>query len=433
MKNNNNKNNNRRKRVAMISVHSDPLAKLGGHHTGGQNVYVMEVSRYLGHLGWSVDIFTRQTRKRKQLIKNIGKNVRVIYIKAGSRHYVFRDKLFDTLPEFLGNVLTFKTENKLDYNIIHGNYYLEGWVAAQLKNALRVPMVQTFHSLGHVRNNALIRLGQEPDDSELFKNRIRSEKEVMQASDFIIATNPREKEDILNYYDFNFENKTTIIPCGVNLKRFRKVSMDTARNTINGFSKETKIIMYIGRLDQRKGIETLLRSFPLVLNNFPSHKENFKVIIIGGKLGKKADPDDKREMRRLEGIAKEMGIEQQTNFWGRRNQERLRYYYSSADVCVIPSYYEPFGLTALEAMRCGTPVVASNVGGLTFTVQDNKTGLSFPAKDEKQLAEKITSLLKNQKLRERVCENAYVFASEFGWKKIVSDISKLYQQLLIKK
>jgi len=153
--NNNHKKNQHHKRIAMISVHGDPLAKLGGHATGGQNVYVLELSRYLGRLGWSVDVFVRLTRKRKKLVRNYGKNVRVIYIKAGPRYHVPKEKIFDVLPEFVGNVLTFKASNKLRYDILHGNYHLGGWVAAQLKRMLNIPMVQTFHSLGHIRNHAL--------------------------------------------------------------------------------------------------------------------------------------------------------------------------------------------------------------------------------------------------------------------------------------
>ncbi len=424
-----NEKNSSKKRIAIISIHSDPSAKLGGHEAGGQNVYVSELSKALGRSGWSVDVFTRLRRKRTKMVKPYAKNVNIVYIKAGPRYFMPKNKVFEALPEFIGNFLAYKTENKINYKIIHGNYYLGGWVAAQIKRICRIPMVQTFHSLGHVRHRTLKEFEKEDINIEDFKERLIAEKEIMETTDAIIATNPPEKRDLMHYYDFDLESKIKTIPCGVNLKRFRKINHKSARSYINHFSETDKIISYIGRMDWRKGIETLIRALPLVSKALPGL--NLNIVVVGGKIGKKGDPDDKREISRLKEIAKALEIEKQILFLGRRDQKKLSYYYSAGDVFVIPSYYEPFGMTSLEAMRCGVPVVASNVGGLSYIIQNRKTGLLFPPKNHRILAKKIIQLFKDEKLRNKLTKNAEVVVKEnYSWNKITLEMLKLYQELL---
>ncbi len=416
----------------MISVHSDPSAKLGGHETGGQNVYVSELSKRLGKMGWKVDIFTRLTRKRRKMVKGYGKNVNIIYLKAGARYFIPKDKILEKLPEFLGNFLNFKEENKLEYALVHGNYYLGGWVAAQIKRILQIPMIETFHSLGHIRHRALEKFEKEKINIEEFGSRLRAEEEIMKSADRIIATNPPEKRDLLHYYDFGLEDKIKIIPCGVNLQRFKKINFEKARNYIN-FSPKDKIILYVGRTDWRKGIETIIRALPLVQKKLSNFKDNLKILIVGGKIGKKGDKSDKEEVNRLKNIAKELGIEEKVLFLGRRDQEKLRYYYSAADLFITAPFYEPFGMTALEAMSCGTPVIATNVGGLSYIIQNRKTGLLFPPGNYRVLANKIVGLFKKKNLRNKLIKNAEeMVKNNYGWKKIASEIIKLYQELLCK-
>lgn len=425
------KRNNHRKRVAMISVHSDPSAKLGGHETGGQNVYVSELSKRLGQMGWSVDIFTRLTRKRRKMVRSYGKNVNIIYLKAGPRYFIPKEEVLNKLPEFLGNFLTYKEENKLNYTIVHGNYYLGGWVAAQIKRVLHIPMVETFHSLGRIRHRALERFEKEGINIEKFGDRLRAEKEIMEAANKVIATNPPEKRDLMHFYDFDLEDKIKIIPCGVNLKRFRKINFENARDYINNLSAKDKIILYIGRIDWRKGIETIIRAFPLVLRKLPKLSKNLKIMVIGGKIGRRGDKADKQEINRLKNVAEELGIKKKVLFLGRRDQEKLRYYYSSGNIFITPPYYEPFGMTAIEAMRCGVPVIASNVGGLSSVIQNRKTGLFFPPGNHRILAKKIKELFTNKKLGNKLVKNAEKVVKEnYSWENVSSEIAKLYQELL---
>lgn len=426
----NGKRNNHRKRVAMISVHSDPSAKLGGHETGGQNVYVSELSKRLGQMGWSVDVFTRLTRKRRKMVRSYGKNINIIYLKAGPRYSIAKEEVLDKLPEFLGNFLTYKEENKLNYSIVHGNYYLGGWVAAQIKRILHIPMIETFHSLGHIRHRALEKFEKEGVNIEKFGKRLRTEEEIMKTTDRIIATSPPEKRDLIHYYDFGLENKIKIIPCGVNLKRFRKINFKNARDYIN-LPEKDKIIIYIGRIDWRKGIETIIQAFPLVLKKLSKFKKDLKIVIIGGKIGKRGNMADKQEIKRLKNIAQELGIEKKVLFLGRRDQEKLRYYYSSGDIFITPPYYEPFGMTSLEAMRCGVPVIASNIGGLSYIIQNRKTGLFFSPGNHRILAKKIVELFINKKLRNKLTKNAEKMVKEnYSWEKVSSEIANLYQELL---
>ncbi len=424
------RNGNGKKRVAMISVHSDPLAKLGSREAGGQNVYVSELSKHLGRMGWAVDIFTRLTRSRTKKTRKIAKNVTVIYLKGGPRLHIPKENVLEKLPEFLGNFLKYKEENKINYNLIHGHYYDGGWVAMHAKKILRVPMVQTFHSLGHVRLRALQRFEKKEVDVAPFEERLKTEQEIMTSADKIVATNLPEKKDILHYYNFNFEKKIEIIPCGVNFKRFRKINKEKAKEHRN-FSKDEKIILYIGRIDGRKGLETIIRALPEVMKEFSKKDENVRFVVVGGKIGKRGDKEDIKEVNRLKEIAKEVGVGENVIFKGKRDQEKLRYYYSAADVFVTAPYYEPFGMTTLETMRCGTPIVASNVGGLPYLIKNRKTGLLFPPGNHKSLSKKIISILKEEKLYEKVASNGEkMVKEEYGWKTIATEIAKLYNELI---
>ncbi len=415
----------------MISVHANPLAKLGGKAMGGQSVYVIELGKHLGRMGWKVDIFTRMTRKRTQKVRRVGKNVNVVYLKTGPHYDIPKERYFKNLPEFVANFLAYKEKHKLEYNIIHGHYYNGGWVSNHLKKMLQIPMVQTFHTLGYIRHRALQKFAKE--DLEMvdsLEERIMSEKEAMSITDRVIATNPAEKQNILRFYDFNLEDKITTIPCGVNLQRFKKIKKDKARKDRN-FSPKEKIILYIGRMDPLKGIDVIIRALPDVVKEFNKRKEKVRFIVIGGKLGKRGDKDDIKEVERLKQIAKDLGVEDNVVFRGKRSQEKLPYYYSGADVFVTAPYYETFGMTALEGMRCGVPVVASNIGGLPTLIEDGKDGLLFPAGDHKALANKIIKLLKNKKLQETIIGNGEIKIKEnFGWSKVASDMANLYKELI---
>ncbi len=414
----------------MISIHANPLAKLGGKEMGGQSVYILELGKHLARLGWKVDIFTRMTRKRTKKVTRVAKNLNVIYLKAGPRYETPKEKYFKKLPEFVANFLHYKEKHKLEYSVIHGHYYNGGWVAGHIKKMLRVPMVQTFHTLGYIRHRALQKFVKE--DLEMtpsLEERIMAEKEAMKAADKIIATNPSEKQNIVRYYDFGLKDKIATLPCGVNFQKFKKIKKEKARVDRN-FSPDEKIILYIGRIDPLKGIDVIIKSLPSVIKEFAKRGEKVRFIVIGGKLGKRGNRDDIAEVEKLKQLAKDFNVDKHVVFRGKRSQEKLRYYYSGADVFVTTPYYETFGMTALEAMRCGVPVIASNVGGFPTIIEDEKDGLLFPAGDHKALSKKLIRLLKNEKLQNTLIQNGEEKVREsFGWSKIASDMSDLYRDL----
>jgi len=417
------------KRIVMISVHSDPLAKIGSLEAGGQNIYVGALSKELGHRGIGVDIFTRLDSKRKKKIINYSKNVRVIRLHAGPRRFIPKELLAEHLPEFISKFLYFKKENKLNYDLVHGHYWEGGWVAIQIKRILKIPMVQTFHSLGYIRYHTLKKFGEEKPNSKEFNKRIKIEKEIMEVVNKIIATSPYEKEDIIKYYKINPE-KIKIIPCGVDLKKIKPVNFIEARKKIN-YPKEKKLILYVGRIEWRKGISTLIRALAEIIKLKPELKENLRLIVIGNIKSQKDQKADKGEVRRLKDLSRSLNIRELIDFLGLIPQELLRFYYSAADVCVIPSYYEPFGLVALEAMSAKTPVIASSIGGLKYTIEEGKTGLLFPPRHPKILAKKIIKIFNQPDLKEKLIKNAYTQVKEkFSWSIIVQHIIELYKSII---
>lgn len=417
------------KKIAMVSVHSDPLATMGSHEAGGQNVYVNELSRALSRLGWEVDIFTRADRKRKKIVVSINKRVRVIRLRAGPMRYVPKSKLLPHLPEFIGNLLSWQKTNNATYNLLHGHYWDGGWVVSRLKNILQVPAVETFHSLGIIRYNILKNFEPQSIHSEEFKNRITTEKEIIKFSDRIIAESPYEKEDLTKSYNVN-PSKIKIIPAGVDPKKFKPLDKKICRQMLK-LDEDAVIILYIGRLEWRKGIGTLISAFAKLLKMNPTSDDDIRLMIVGGSIGKRGNANDKKEYKRLKEVAIQKGVEKQVSFIGQISQDKVKYYYNSANICVVPSYYEPFGIVPLESMASGIPTIASSVGGLQYSVKDNKTGLQAPPRASNILAEKINMLLANPILAEKIIANAKVRVKEkFTWPTVAKEFSDLYASLI---
>lgn len=415
----------------MISVHGDPLAKLGYLESGGQNVYVYELSKELGRLGWEVDVYSRLDNKQRKKVITYGKNVRVIRLEAGPKKFVRKYDLFNYLPEFISSFIKYTKKNKLNYGVVHGHYWEGGWVAMQIKRLFNIPLVQTFHSLGYIRYNTLKKFRDQIITDFEKKYRFKIEQEIMNSADVIIATSNYEKQDFVDFYKIN-GNNVKVIPCGVNLKKFKHTDISEARNKIK-FLLEDKIILFVGRLEWRKGIATLFQGIAEFLKVNPLLRDKLKVLIVGGSIGKRGSKLEKEELKRLKDIAKKLNIREKIGFTGNLPQEKLRYYYSAANVCVTPSYYEPFGLIPLEAMSCKIPVIVSDTGGLRYTVKNRKTGLLFPPRQPKILAEKLNLIFTDKNLVEKIVKQARANVKEhFDWRIIARQISDLYKTLINK-
>ena len=222
--------------------------------------------------------------------------------------------------------------------------------------------------------------------------------------------------------------KIAVIPCGVDLSLFRPIPMDEARERLN-ICERKHMVLFVGRIERLKGIDTLLEAMAIVVRDFPNWQEEICVCIVGGDASEDSAIVDK-EMQRLQDLRAELGIADLVTFLGAQAQDALPDHYSAADVVVMPSYYESFGMVALEAMACGTPVIASQVGGLSFTVQDGVTGFLVPDRDPPALAEKITLLLKDQILRNKLGTQGIEWAQQHSWVKIADQILSLYSELV---
>lgn len=410
------------RRVAMLSVHTCPLATLGGKETGGMNVYVRDLSRELCRRGIAVDCFTRsQNPNIPRITRKLGPNGRVIHVPAGPETPYDKNLVVDHLPQFVRGVRSFARQEGLSYDVIHSHYWLSGLAARELRDAWGTPIVQMFHTLGHMKNS----VAPDPKDWET-EQRLEGEAQVMSFADRLVAATPLERAQMVWLYGAE-ASRIAIAPCGVDLELFQPVPPDEAK-LILGLPPDRRIVLFVGRIERLKGIETLLRAMAQVAPEVPHWREDLSVIIIGGAQGSGLERVQ-AELARLESLRAELGIEDLVTFQGAKDQDTLVYYYSAAEMVVMPSHYESFGMVALEAMACGTPVVASKVGGLAFSVQDGQTGFLVPERDAEALAARIKLLLSDGELRRELGQHAAHWARRYGWPVIADQIIDLYQQI----
>jgi len=406
-----------KKRIAFISEHASPLAVLGGVDSGGQNVYVAELAKYLAARGYTIDIFTRWDDSELPQVVNWMPGVRVVHMKAGPVRFVAKEELLGFMPQFTKSMLTYIREENIHYQLIHANFFMSGMVAADLKKRLHIPFVITFHALGHVR-----RIHQKEQD-KFPKERLLIEKNIAAEADQIIAECPQDREDLIRHYDASPE-KITIIPCGFSPAEFYPINQKLAR-TIVGLPLEERIILQLGRMVPRKGVDNVVKS----LARLKSGLDDTRLVIVGGET-ESPDPDLCPEIARLQQIAKENNVLDRVTFVGRKSREVLKYYYSAADLFITTPWYEPFGITPLEAMACGTPVIGSNVGGIKYSVEDETTGFLVPPNDPQALADKISLLLSNDLLLGAMKFNSIKRVnSMFTWANVARLVENMYSRL----
>ncbi|MEA5618458.1 glycosyltransferase family 1 protein [Cronbergia sp. UHCC 0137] len=405
------------KRIALISVHGDPAIEIGKEEAGGQNVYVLQVGEALSRLGWKVDMFSRKVSPDQEEIVQHNPNCRTIRLTAGPVEFVPRDNGFKYLPEFVEQLLKFQKENGIKYELVHTNYWLSSWVGMQLKQIQGSKQVHTYHSLGVVKYNTVENI------PVVATKRLAVEKEVLETAERIVATSPQEQDHMRSLV--SPQGYIDVIPCGTDIRRFGSVDRTAAREAL-GIDPEAKVILYVGRFDPRKGIETLVRA---VRESKFYGSENLKLIIGGGSTPGNSDG---RERDRIEGIINELGMGEFTSLPGLLSQTILPTYYAATDVCVVPSHYEPFGLVAIEAMSSGTPVIASDVGGLQFTVVPEQTGLLAPPQDVAAFSKAIDRILSDPEWARKLGEAGQRrVINKFSWDGVASQLDQLYTQLLM--
>ncbi|MBX6341451.1 MAG: glycosyltransferase [Thermomicrobiaceae bacterium] len=406
-------------RVAFISEHASPVALLGGQDAGGQNVYVDEVSRNLGLLGYHVDVFTRRDSPDAPEVVDWAPGVRVVNLDAGPATFVPKDDLWPVMPAFRDALLRFRVRDGARYDLIHGNFWMSGWVATELKRQLGIPVVQIFHALGKTKRRHQGAADTSPAD------RIETELGIVRAVDRIIAQCPSERAELVDDYGAD-PRAVAVIPSAVNVITFRPVPLEEARARV-GLGLDEFVVVYVGRLLPRKDIRNVVRALALLAGQTD---QPVTLLVVGGETPE-PDPVATPEIGELRRLAAELGVLDRVRFVGMRQQDVLRYYYCAGDVAVTTPWYEPFGLTPLEAMACGRPVVGAAVGGIAYTVKDGETGFLVPPRDPEALAARLRELQAQPALRLRMGRAARRrVEQEFTWPTVAKRTAALYQGLL---
>lgn len=411
------------KRIAMLSVHTCPLATLGGKKTGGMNVYVRDLSRELGRRGILVDVFTRSQDDCQPMIKHdLGYGARVIHIPAGPEKPIPLAEIENYLDEFAANLIQFAQQEGVHYDLIHSHYWLSGLVAERLRQQWgeQIPIVQMFHTLGEMKNRIALNQSERATAA-----RITGETHIMHhVADRLIAATLAEEAQMVWLYHTN-RDKIAIIPPGIDLERFQPIPKQVAKKHV-GIPINDKNIIFAGRIEPLKGIDTLLQAMAILQKRHPNVVQNTCVAIIGGDPW--AETVD-GEMARLQELRQQLDIHNLVTFLGSKDQDELPYYYAAAEMVIMPSHYESFGLVALEAMTMGTPVIASEVGGLAFLIKDGETGFHVPSRDPEALAGKIFELLCNPDCSDLLGSQARQHALQYDWRIIGQNMVALYQSL----
>jgi D-inositol-3-phosphate glycosyltransferase len=395
--------------IAMISIHSCPLAVLGGRVTGGMNVYVRELAAELAKRGHAVDIYTKAHQPQHGPPINLGQNVRIIHLDTGADEDMPKLAIYDYIQRLAGVAESFRKYNQIQYDLIHSHYWLSGLIGKQLQTLWHVPHAVMFHTLGAIKNS----LGIGEYEPEL---RIESEREVTSGCDRIFASTTREEEDLVKLYGAS-RNRISVIPCGVNLDLFKPVDKEAARKEL-GLDHQ-KMILFVGRIDPLKGLDQLLKAFACIQDEKPP-----VLMVVGG------DEHSRGQLHRLQQMAKDLHIEDQVSFVGSVAQNRLPLFYSAADVCAIPSYYESFGMVALESLACGTPIVATDVGGMRNIIRHDEMGRIVRDNSPCNLASEISALLYHKEDRAKHAGTRRDTITGFSWASIADRILAEYHRLL---
>jgi D-inositol-3-phosphate glycosyltransferase len=393
--------------IAVISVHTSPLAQPGTRDSGGMNVYIRELSRQMGLRGHTMDIFTRRVDPAAPEVTRIDERTRVVQVDAG-RPDAAKPELRRYQRQFRDGVLEFQRREGLEYDLVHSHYWLSAQVGRALKEEWETPHVVMFHTLGEAKNRHHIQ-EREP------RYRIEGERAAARGADRVICAGAGEKEMLAGLYGVS-PWRIAVVPGGVDTEKFRPMSRARARRKL-GLDPDVPVVLYVGRIEPLKGIDVLLRAAASI-------DGPFRLLVVGG------DAKDGERKGELRSLARSLGISRKVTFQDAVPHGDLPHYYNAADVCAVPSYYESFGLVAVEAMACGVPVVASRVGGLKETVQDGRTGYLAPWRCPEPFAERLDLLVRNEPLRRSLGREARASVERYRWQNVAARVEDVYHQLV---
>lgn len=402
------------RRVAVIAYHSSPLREPGTGDAGGMNIYVRGVAGALAERGVETDVFTRATGDLPRLAE-LAPGVRAVCIDAGPRRSVSKDRTVGFVDEFAAGVRSFSLGQGITYDVVHSHYWQSGLAAAPLARSWGVPLVHSSHTLGRVKNGALPP-GDRPESAE----RDDAEAAVISAADVLVASTDHEWEQLACLYGAPHDALTTIHP-GVDHSRFSPGDKREARARL-GMDLEEPTVIYVGRIQPLKGLSLAIEA----LGRFPRSAHPPRLLVVGGPSG----PAGEQEIDDLKKLAASMGVTDRVTWLGPRPHEQLSDLYRAADVVVVCSFSESFGLAALEAHACGTPVVGTAVGGLSYVVQDKRSGFLLNNRDPEGFARALDMILGNPQLRVEFAANAARAARSFSWPATGDSLRELYECLI---
>lgn len=400
----------------MISMHTSPLQQPGSGDAGGMNVYVLSTARHLARQGVEVDVYTRATRPSQGEVVEVEEGLRVINIVAGPYEGLDKEALPTQLAAFAGGIVQFHKCHDLDYDLIHSHYWLSGQVGWLLRDLWEIPLVHTAHTLAAVKN-----AHRSEDDSAESEARRICEQQLVDNADVLVVNTLEETADLVGHYDADADRIVVVTP-GTDVDVF---TPGTERNTEQsrrqlGIPLHAKVVAFVGRLQQFKGPQVLIRATAELMRRDP-HR-NLRVIICGGASGASATAEEYLD------LARELGVSRRIRFLDPRPPEELVSIYQAADIVAVPSYNESFGLVAMEAQACGTPVIAARVGGLPVAVAEGETGLLVDGHATDDWADAIGQLLDDDDTRIRMAEEAVGHAANFSWSSTAARLASVYAE-----
>jgi len=408
-------------KICAISFHCCPFSLLGGDGTGGMNVYLRELCAAVTNFPEvKIDIFTRIQNQKIRGIKYFSPQARVVHLKGGPECPMDRTQLYDFLPEFSRNLESFISQEEENYDLVYSHYWLSGLVGERIKQKFNLPLVHIYHTLAFMKERALKRKYKE------HKNRIRTERNLAYVSDAIISSSGDEMQNLVDEFGIPLSKGRVIYP-GVNKRCFYPWADRTVFREM-GCKKEDRIILYVGRIDPAKGLMTVIEALGLLKQRDLPLYNQLKLIVVGGGRKREDLPKNKEFIRIKESIREEK-IAGKIIFLGSKKQSVLKKYYSAADVLVMPSLYESFGLVAVEALACGTPVIVSRIGEMRFIVKEGKNGLSFRPNDPGSLASCLEHFFSHKESlwdRKRIRQNAI---KNFSWERTAEETYSFFKKI----
>ncbi|HSX09026.1 MAG TPA: glycosyltransferase [Candidatus Saccharimonadales bacterium] len=393
------------KRFAVISYHTCPLSDETDAEIGGMNIYVLELSKALARKGYYLDIFTRSQSEISPRVVQVNEHLRVIHMPAGPQEPLSKKSIELYIPEFLTHFYKFVEKEGIRYKIVSCHYFLSGIIGVDIKKKFGIPLVMTFHTLGLMKN-LVARSDEERESNE----RIETELMLVKEADQIISTSETDSQYVHYLYDGDPEKIAVLTP-GVNLDLFKPSDKVAAKKTV-GANPDNKMILFVGRIEPLKGIDVLLYALKIIKGIDP--KLNICVWIVGGDISNDAE-EWPPELKKLSEIREVLDIHNSVKFVGRKDPEELPHYYNAADVMVMPSHYESFGITAVEAMACGVPVITTDVTGVSRLIDKKHANLITSANNPIGLAKRVTALLCNDEEYKKVSKSVEQNVQDLSW------------------